>query len=147
MVLQHSSVLFQVAARGIRRRELREFARSVQRDVARGAPFTCLITSDRDLKKWNRQFRGKDYATDVLSFPTDNSDGIGEIAISFDRAQAQATACGHCPAEEIRILMLHGVLHLLGFDHETDRGAMARAERRWRKRFDLPVGLIERVRT
>jgi probable rRNA maturation factor len=142
---QHSSVLFEVPARGVRRRELQNFARSLQSDVAKGVPFTCLVTSDRDLRKWNRQFRGKDYATDVLSFPSTNGEEMGEIAISFDRAKEQAKACGHGVEEELRILMLHGVLHLLGFDHETDRGEMARAERRWRKRFVLPTGLIERV--
>jgi len=69
----------------------------------------------------------------------------GEIAISLDRAAAQAAEHGHSIDEEVRILMLHGALHLTGMDHETDAGEMARAETRWRKRLGLPCGLIERV--
>jgi probable rRNA maturation factor len=70
---------------------------------------------------------------------------LGEIAISVDRAKEQAAEFGHTIDEEIRVLMLHGLLHLLGMDHERDRGRMRREETRWRKELDLPVGLIERV--
>jgi probable rRNA maturation factor len=129
----------------------------------------CLITGDAELRRLNRQFLGKDYATDVLSFPVRDgvADGrdsralhsvapqgrgarpngralIGEIAISIDRAASQAKEHGHPLADELRILMLHGTLHLAGFDHENDSGEMRRAEARWRKRFGLPPGLIER---
>lgn len=104
---------------------------------------TCLITTDAELQRLNREFRAKDYATDVLSFPSAAQGG--EIAISWDRAQAQAAEMGHSVDDELRILMLHGALHLMGMDHETDRGQMGRAEARWRKRLGLPVGLIERV--
>ena len=146
MPSQHASVLFQVPARGIRRLEIREFARRVQQEIAAGRAFTCLVTSDAELRAWNRQYRKKDYATDVLSFPSSDPDeGIGELAISFDRAREQALDHGHSPAEELRILMLHGVLHLIGLDHERDNGQMAKAERRWRKHYGLPAGLIERV--
>ena len=72
---------------------------------------------------------------------------LGDLAISLPRARAQAREFGHGTAEEIQILMLHGVLHLLGMDHETDRGRMARVEKRWRARLDLPNGLIERVQS
>lgn len=89
----------------------------------------------------NREFRGRDYPTDVLSFPGD----FGQIAISFDAARRQAAEFGHGVEEEIEILMLHGLLHLLGMDHETDSGRMSRAERKWRARLGLPAGLIERV--
>lgn len=146
MPSRRSAVLFHVPARGVRRGELREFARNLQDDVAGGRAFVCLITADSDLQRWNAQYRGKNYATDVLSFPAENGDaGLGEMAVSFDRAQAQAAEAGHGAQDEIRILMLHGVLHLTGLDHETDRGEMARAERRWRKHYGLPAGLIERV--
>lgn len=146
MPSQHSSVLFHVPARGVGRRELRQFARMLQEEVAEGRAFTCLVGSDEELRQWNQQFRNKDYATDVLSFPSREGDGFaGEIAISYDRARAQADEYGHAAVDELRILMLHGVLHLAGLDHERDSGEMARAERRWRKRFGLPVGLIERV--
>jgi probable rRNA maturation factor len=93
----------------------------------------------------NRKFRRKDYATDVLSFPANGGDSLGELAISIDRAAAQAAEFGHSTEDEIRILMLHGILHLIGMDHETDSGRMARAEAAWRKRLGLPTGLIERV--
>ena len=79
----------------------------------------------------------------MLSFPCGQAPGLspsGDIAISAARARAQAAAFGHSIEDEIRILMLHGVLHLLGMDHETDRGQMKRAEARWRKRLDFPAG-------
>ena len=125
---------------------LRRFARRLQRDVCSGRTFDCLITSDAELQRLNREFRGKDYATDVLSFPTAQPcPGLGDIAISLPRARAQARAFGHAAETEVRILMLHGVLHLLGMDHEIDRGHMARTEKRWRARLRLPNGLIERA--
>jgi probable rRNA maturation factor len=71
---------------------------------------------------------------------------LGDLAISLARARAQARQFGHPIEQEVEILMLHGLLHLLGFDHETDRGQMARAEKRWRTRLGLATGLIERVR-
>jgi probable rRNA maturation factor len=97
------------------------------------------------MRSLNARFRGKDAATDVLSFPSGEKNPIGDIAISLGRARAQARECGHSTEEEICILLLHGVLHLLGMDHETDNGAMARAELRWRRKLDLPAGLIERA--
>jgi probable rRNA maturation factor len=72
---------------------------------------------------------------------------LGDIAISLARARRQAREFGHTTQQEIRVLMLHGVLHLLGLDHESDHGNMARAEKRWRARLGLPNGLIERVRS
>jgi probable rRNA maturation factor len=115
-------------------------------EVANGRAFDCLISGDAELRRLNRDFRGQDYATDVLSFPSGTGlpACLGEIAISLPRARAQAREFGHPPEQEIRILMLHGVLHLLGMDHERDRGRMARAEKRWRARLRLPHGLIER---
>jgi probable rRNA maturation factor len=140
-------VLFRRAPAKLNRRELESFARVLRDEVARGAAFQCLITDDRELRRLNRQFLGKDYATDVLSFPEIGPDGfLGEIAISAGRAAAQAREFGHSIGEEIRILMLHGLLHLMGMDHETDRGRMARAESDWRRRLGLPGGLIERLR-
>jgi probable rRNA maturation factor len=86
-----------------------------------------------------------DQATDVLSFPAAKANGVaGDIAISIDRARIQAAERGHSLSDELRILMLHGALHLAGMDHESDSGEMARAESRWRKRLGLPDGLIER---
>jgi len=105
---------------------------------------------DAQVRHLNREFRGKDFATDVLSFPAgDIQAGVrktgdkkrspvlpraGDIAISLPRARAQAKRLGHSTEQEIRILILHGLLHLLGQDHESDDGRMARAEKRWRAR-------------
>ena len=142
-----STVTFRRPSADVRPRAIRNFARTLQREVARGHSFDCLITGDAELRRLNRQFRGKDYATDVLSFPATLPGSLGDLAISLARARSQARAFGHPPEDELRILMLHGLLHLLGYDHETDSGRMARAEKRWRARFQLPSGLIERVQS
>lgn len=133
-----ATLLFQHPTRKVRRAELRAFWETLAQAFS---PATCLITTDAELRRLNREFRKKDYATDVLSFPG----SPGEIAISFDRAAEQAAEMGHSVDAELRILMLHGLLHLSGMDHETDSGEMAKAEARWRKKFKLPVGLIERA--
>ena len=130
-------LLFQRSSRGLRARDLRDFLTR----ISRGRDVTCLIAGDRELRRLNREFLGKDYATDVLSFPNQNG---GEIAISLDRALAQAAEHGHTIFDELRILMLHGVLHLRGMDHESDAGEMARTETLLRKRYGLPAALIER---
>ena len=147
------SLFFRHPARRVRRTPLREFLAELERRVTRGKSFACLVTDDRELRALNRRFRAKNYSTDVLSFPsvpgraaTTGSGSLGEIAISLDRAREQAAAHGHALEQELRILMLHGALHLAGLDHESDNGEMARAERRWRKHFGLPTGLIERSR-
>jgi len=127
------------------REELRGFLDQLTRRIVRGRTITCLIANDAEVRRLNRQFRGKNQATDVLSFPPANTNGVaGDIAISIDRARIQAAERGHSLADELRILMLHGALHLAGMDHESDSGEMARAESRWRKRLGLPDGLIER---
>jgi probable rRNA maturation factor len=158
----------------LRRAAIERFAGRLRKDVAKGRAFDILITGDAELRRLNRDFRGQDYATDVLSFPAAGqqtlpdgrgSDGsrteprpgyplagapapfLGDIAISLARARAQAREFGHSIEQEIQILMLHGVLHLCGHDHESDSGAMARAEKRWRASLGLPNGLIERVRS
>ncbi|HXJ40203.1 MAG TPA: rRNA maturation RNase YbeY [Bryobacteraceae bacterium] len=126
---------------------LEAFAELLRKRVARNREFHCLITGDAELARLNEQFRGKDGPTDVLSFPMEGDDGyIGDLAISLGRARAQAKQYGHVVEEELRILMLHGVLHLTGLDHETDNGEMARAERRWRKTLQLTAGLVERTK-
>jgi probable rRNA maturation factor len=122
---------------------LKAFASRLAEEVAGGRGFRCLISDDRELRRLNRLFLRKDYAADVLSFPEDGASG--EIAVSADRAAAQARSLGHSLEVEIRVLMLHGVLHLTGLDHATDRGRMARVETRWRLKFGLPAGLIERA--
>jgi probable rRNA maturation factor len=148
MPAERSSVLFHIPARGISRRALREFADKLQFVITAGRAFGVLLADDAELQRLNRKFRKQDYATDVLSFPSGKTGAagyLGDVAVSLDRARAQATEHGHSPDDEIRILMLHGVLHLMGMDHENDDGRMARAEHKWRKHFALPDGLIERV--
>lgn len=139
-------LLVRNVSRRVPRTLLREFLNELVHRIAKGRGIGCVITDDRELRQLNRRFRGKNYATDVLSFPSAADHGdLGEMAISVDRAAVQAAEHGHSLTNELRILMLHGALHLAGFDHEEDSGEMARAEIRWRKRFGLPVGLIERA--
>jgi|SRR5580700_11276619 probable rRNA maturation factor len=161
MPSQQSSLLFQVATPGVSRRDLRAFLKRLEAEVADGRVFCCLIAGDAELRRLNREFRKRDYPTDVLSFPLQKHplpDGrgsvavsdqciapCGEIAISYDTALRQSGEFGHDVKQEIEILMLHGLLHLLGMDHETDGGRMLSAERKWRIRLGLPAGLIERV--
>ncbi len=127
------------------RKRVRAFHRTLVEQVTSGRTFTCLLTRDAELRRMNRTFLGHDYPTDVLSFPTGGA-ALGDIAISCDRASAQAAEFGHALEAEIEVLMLHGALHLMGMDHQADRGRMARAEKRWRTRLGLPGGLIERTR-
>lgn len=106
---------------------------------------TVAIVSDARVRALNRQFRKKDAATDVLSFPSDDRGYLGDVVIASGVAARQARAAGHPLATELRVLALHGLLHLLGYDHEHDDGRMARLERRLRKRGGLREGLIERA--
>lgn len=128
--------------------------------VAKHAPakatgdLSIAIVSDRRMRALNRQFRGKDAVTDVLSFPSDPSTALragergflGDIVIASGLSAKQATTAGHAVQTEVRVLALHGLLHLLGYDHESDDGKMARAEMRLRKKAGLKEGLIERGR-
>ena len=107
-----------------------------------------LVTGSSELRSLNRRFRSKDQPTDVLSFPPGAgfANGLaGDIAISADIARQNARRLGHSAADEIKVLVLHGLLHLVGYDHEHDDGAMARKENALRKALGLPSGLIERV--
>jgi probable rRNA maturation factor len=109
---------------------------------------TVVVTTDRRIRSLNRTWRGVDAATDVLSFPGGDDPGpaphLGDLVISRDTAARQARHQGHSLATELRVLALHGLLHLLGYDHEHDSGRMARIERRLRRQGGLPAGLIER---
>ena len=107
---------------------------------------SVLITSSRELRSLNQRFRRKNRTTDVLSFPplVTNHDFAGDVAISLEIAAENARLLGHTTVDELKILILHGVLHLAGYDHETDGGQMKRRESRLRKKLGLPSGLIER---
>lgn len=142
-----STFLFRTAPAGLDRKRLRLFQHTLTTLLTAGRPFTCLLTSDAELRRLNATFLGNDYATDVLSFPAlEGEESLGELAMSAPRAKVQAAEFGHAVESEIEILMLHGALHLLGHNHETDRGAMRRLESRWRQKLHLPAGLIERTR-
>jgi probable rRNA maturation factor len=144
-------VLFRALPRHLKfsqeeKRSLITFAHTLTRHVVDGRPFTCLITGDRELHRLNRLFLANDHPTDVLSFPASGATlSLGEMAISVDRAEAQALAFGHSRIDEIQVLMLHGLLHLAGMDHKHDCGEMARAEREWRAHLNLPETLIARA--
>lgn len=108
---------------------------------------TLLLGSSAQLKRLNRDFRGKDYPTDVLSFPSELKGYAGDIAISADIARRNGKLLGHGTAIEVKVLALHGLLHLAGYDHEHDKGQMARRELRLRRALGLPDGLIERAQS
>jgi probable rRNA maturation factor len=123
----------------------REFAeQALQAIGAEEREATVVFVSDPAIRKLNRQFRGKDHATDVLSFPSqpesfeaDAETKLGEIVISLDRAQAQAKENGLTLVNEIEQLILHGLLHLSGYDHETDSGEMNQLELKLRKKLRI----------
>jgi probable rRNA maturation factor len=126
---------------------LTRFVARAQRSTGLRGSVDVLLAGNRDLRALNRRFRRKNQPTDVLSFPAADGprDGFaGDIAISVDIARQNARRLGHTTAEEIKILCLHGLLHLAGFDHERDQGQMARKELRLRRRLGLVVGLTER---
>ncbi|HUB33027.1 MAG TPA: rRNA maturation RNase YbeY [Bryobacteraceae bacterium] len=135
--------------RALRRQALAAFlAEAADAAKLRGV-VSVLLTGDARIRRLNREYRRKDQPTDVLSFPAaltgDDHRLAGDLAISVDTAARQATEAGHSLATELQILVLHGVLHLAGYDHETDSGQMARKEAVLRRRFGLAHGLIERA--
>ncbi|MFZ3211076.1 MAG: rRNA maturation RNase YbeY [Terriglobales bacterium] len=130
--------------RGVSARALGQFAARAQRAAGVRGEVDVLVTSSAELRRLNRRFRGKNAATDVLSFPSSNGTA-GDLAISAEIAAHNARRLGHTAADEMKILILHGLLHLAGYDHETDGGAMALEEARLRRALGLPVALIERA--
>lgn len=106
-----------------------------------------LLTDDDEISKINREFRGIDKATDVLSFPSDPFPNapLGSIIISVDKVQSVSEELGHTPDDEIALLFIHGILHLVGYDHEVDSGEMRERERELVNEFNLPLSLIVRT--
>ena len=127
-------------------RALAGFALKARRAAGLRGAISILITGNSSMRSLNSCFRGKSRPTDVLSFPAAASANgfVGDIAISLDIAERNARLLGHSVADEIRILILHGMLHLAGYDHENDQGEMGKKEIALRKRFALASGLIER---
>jgi probable rRNA maturation factor len=133
-------------------RTLGRFLSEAQAAAGLRGQVTVLLSSDATIRDLNRRFRGKDEATDVLSFPAEPLKNAkpeervaGDVAIGVETARRQASEQGHALATEIKVLILHGLLHLAGYDHETDAGKMRRRERQLRARLGLPQGLIERA--
>jgi probable rRNA maturation factor len=127
---------------------LARFVAAAQRAVRLRGQVTVLLTTDAAIRGLNRRFRGKNEATDVLSFPLKgpgSEEIAGDLAISVTTALGQAAGQRHSLSTEIKVLILHGLLHLAGYDHDADNGRMARRERLLRARLGLPQGLIERA--
>lgn len=141
------TVLNRQRARRVAPRALAGFLRRVARAVPAGRADrlgVCLV-SDQKMIEYNLRYRGKNASTDVLAFPASRratpEEGVhlGDIVVSVSRAAAQARAAGHSLEREMRVLLLHGYLHLLGYDHETDDGTMRRLERKLVRRL-VPAG-------
>lgn len=141
-------IIFDKPVVGLSQSALSRFVARARRASGLRGGINVLITSSAEMKSLNRRFRGKDTATDVLSFPSSTGDAeklAGEVAISAEIAAENARRLRHPPGTEIKILALHGILHLRGYDHEGDNGRMARREQELRRQLRLPAGLIERT--
>jgi probable rRNA maturation factor len=146
-------VILQKRVTALSQASLERFVLQARRAAGLRGRADVLVTTSAAVRSLNRQFRGKNQATDVLSFPAPRpvSKGrksaalAGEVAISADIAAENAARFGHSPAAEVKVLTLHGILHLAGFDHERDNGQMARKEMRLRRLLNLPAALIERA--
>ena len=140
-------VIFQKRVPGLTEASLDRFLTRARRAVGLHGSVTVLVTTNRELRRLNQSFRGLDKPTDVLSFPPHplGAKGFaGDLAISAEIASQNARRLRHSPSDEIKILVLHGMLHLSGYDHETDAGTMARKEQQLRQQLRLPMALIER---
>jgi len=136
----------EVVGAGVEAAALTRWLHRVAPTRARGHVTVALVPDGR-IHELNRGFRGVDSPTDVLSFPAGVPEILGDVVIARGVARRQARAAGHGFETELRVLALHGLLHLLGYDHEHDGGRMARLEARLRRRGGLREGLIERAGT
>ena len=147
-------MILQKKLAGLNEASLDRFVARARKAVGLRAPVNVLVTSSAAVLALNSQFRGQNKATDVLSFPSTSSTSktrrpsasAGDVAISADIARENSIRLGHSISQEIKILALHGILHLAGFDHERDNGRMAREEAKLRRALRLPAALIERVK-
>lgn len=132
---------------GLSESRLRAFVVDVCRLAKLSGAVTVLITTSAEMRELNRRFRNQRTPTDVLSFPGPSGmkGFAGDIAVSFDIAARNSRALKHPVAMEIRILVLHGLLHLAGYDHEADQGEMSEIEKRMRRKLALPDTLIQRA--
>ena len=127
---------------------LERFVLRARRVVGLKGTLNVLVTGSSEMRVLNRRFGGKDKPTDVLSFPVlaqiERGKFAGDVAVCADMAASNALRLGHSALKEVKILTLHGLLHLAGYDHESDNGRMARKESKLRRELGLPAGLIER---
>jgi len=149
--MDRTLLILQKKVAGLTEASLESFVLRARRAVRLRGHVHVLVTSSAAMRSLNRRFRGKDRTTDVLSFPplciNSNRQNAGDIAICADIAATNAARFGHSPSDEVKILALHGILHLAGFDHERDNGDMARKEAQLRQALKLPSALIERVQS
>jgi probable rRNA maturation factor len=145
-------VILQKRVAGMSGESLNRFLLRARRAAGVNGAVNVLVTTSAAVRTLNRRFRGKDKATDVLSFPSPSDTSgrkdsrfTGDIAISADIAAQNAARLGHAVCDEVKILTLHGILHLAGYDHERDNGSMARKEAKLRRALGLPASLIERA--
>jgi probable rRNA maturation factor len=140
---------------GLSKARITRFLKRARAALGLDGEVHILLADDATLKRLNRTFRGKNKATDVLSFPAASAEDFpgdpempaqaGDLAISLETAAQQAAQFGHTLEDEVRVLLLHGLLHLAGFDHEVDAGEMAAREAELRQKLKLPTSLIARV--
>jgi probable rRNA maturation factor len=155
-VLLERVVILRKPVAGVSRLALARFTGRTRRLLGLGE-VQVLVTTNKEMQDLNRRYRGKAKTTDVLSFPAaplpqlrrrrgnGGAPHAGDIAISAPIAAHNARCYGHSAAQEMKLLILHGLLHLAGYDHEADRGAMARAEARLRRALRLPRSLTARA--
>jgi len=144
-------VILKKKVAGLSAKALEHFTLRARRAVGLSGRANVLLTGSAEMRALNFRFRKKNKTTDVLSFPSqasfngaDKRAFAGEIAISADIARQNAAKLGHSAALEVKVLALHGILHLAGFDHERDNGQMAHKEANLRRRLGLPLSLVER---
>jgi probable rRNA maturation factor len=149
-VAQRKLVTLKRRIAGLSGAMLERFVLRARRAVRLKGTVNVLVTGSGEMRVLNRRFRGKDKPTDVLSFPTlariEGGKFAGDVVVCADIAARNALRLGHSAVEEVKILTLHGVLHLAGYDHESDNGRMARKETKLRRELGLATGLIERNR-
>lgn len=146
-------VIFKKKVAGLRSESLNRFVLRARKATGIKGTVDVLVTGNGEMRSLNHRFRGKNKPTDVLSFPSESSPNghrhpfAGEIAISAEIALDNASRLGHSYGLEVKVLVLHGILHLAGFDHERDNGEMASKEAYLRRVLRLPLSITERGET